>query len=326
VLIGDDHFANGTRGGVRIMAGYWFDDAHLLGIEGGFFVLGKLTTTQNFSSTGATNLAVPFINAQTGAQQVLPIAGVNFVPVPGGGILIGPDAGSLQLRYTSNFWGYEANLRGICCQGPCGFIDTLVGFRGLGLDENLTLTTTSNATVLGGDVGTQRITSDSFSVQNRFYGGQIGTIMEARRGCWVFDLTAKLALGATQETVNIAGSTVDLRAVGGNMAYPNAGFFAQGTNVGRRSQSSFAVVPEVGITIGYQITPRLRTFVGYNFIYWSRVARPGDQINRTVNIGQLPTVGVAGVPGPGNPPAPTFAFHQTDFWAQGVTLGLEWRW
>jgi hypothetical protein len=316
VLLGDDHYATHTRGGGRLMAGYWFDDCHLLGIEGGFFVLGRTTTTQNFSSTGAVNLAIPFTNAATGAQQAFPIAGTNVDPfstamMPLPNVL---DAGSLQLRYTSSLFGYEANLRGVCCQGPCGFIDGLVGFRGLGLDENLNLTATTTGTAFGGGVGTMLTFGDSFAVRNRFYGGQIGTIMESRCGCWVIDLTAKLALGTTQETANISGATSVLGTalLPGFPAPPANGLFAPGTGIGRHTQSVFAVVPEVGVTLGYQWTPRFRTFVGYNFIYWSRVARPGDQINRAVNLT--------------TPATPAFVFRQTDFWAQGLTLGLEWRW
>jgi hypothetical protein len=59
--------------------------------------------------------------------------------------------------------------------------------------------------------------------------------------------------------------------------------------------------------------------VGYSFIYWSRVARAVDQIDRDVNITQQP-------PGPFvGAPRPEFILRTTDFWAQGLNFGLEWK-
>jgi len=97
-----------------------------------------------------------------------------------------------------------------------------------------------------------------------------------------------------------------------------------------------SVVPELGINIGYQITDHLRAYVGYNVIYWSDVVRPGDQIDRVINTTQLPnpTLVVNGVivpPQPNTPllnPAlrrPAFSFNGSDFWAQGVNFGLEFK-
>ncbi len=300
VALGDQSFGAGVRGGGRLMVGYWFDDDHLFGVEGGFFVLGQSTQTQSASSQGAAGLAIPYFNTTTG-PSAFPIAGTNQV-------------GTLGLAYKSDLWGTEANLRGVLCQCPCSYIDFVIGYRGLGLDESLNFTgttATTNGTTLPNGA-TFFSFRDRFSTQNRFNGGQIGTVMEWKCGCWVFDLTAKVAMGVTNEVVTNSGSSVAI-AGGATTISSNSGFFAQPNNVGRFTQNNFAVVPEVGMTVGYQITPRLRTFVGYNFLYWSRVVRPTDQLNTMVN-GALP----------GNV-IPPFSFHPTDFRAQGVTLGLEWR-
>jgi hypothetical protein len=67
--------------------------------------------------------------------------------------------------------------------------------------------------------------------------------------------------------------------------------------------------------------PKGSAHVGYNFLYWSRVVRPGNQIDRVINVSQLPTS-----QGPGtvtSPFRPVFAFPGTDFWALGVNIGLE---
>jgi hypothetical protein len=97
---------------------------------------------------------------------------------------------------------------------------------------------------------------------------------------------------------------------------------AQASNIGRYNQNQFCVVPELGANVGYQLTPRLRLICGYTFIYWSRVARAGDQIDFNVNGSQLPNSGIAPT---GDTRHPAFAFQQTDFWAQGINAGLDYR-
>ena len=42
--------------------------------------------------------------------------------------------------------------------------------------------------------------------------------------------------------------------------------------------NDFAVVPQLGVTLGDRVTPRLSLTLGYTFFYWSVVARPGEQI------------------------------------------------
>jgi hypothetical protein len=59
------------------------------------------------------------------------------------------------------------------------------------------------------------------------------------------------------------------------------------------------VVPEVGVKVGYQVTPHLRAQVGYDFLYWSDVVRPGSQIDPLINTNLIPP---ATPGGPGRPP------------------------
>jgi hypothetical protein len=46
-------------------------------------------------------------------------------------------------------------------------------------------------------------------------------------------------------------------------------------------------------------------FAAYDFLYLSEVVRPGDQIDHNLV------------------PSPLPIFNRTDFWAQGVSFGLE---
>ena len=92
------------------------------------------------------------------------------------------------------------------------------------------------------------------------------------------------------------------------------GFLAQASNSGQYQRNQFTMVPELGINVGFDLTPRLRLVGGYSLIYWSAVARTGDQIDLNLTF---PTV--TGIR------SPEFRFAMTDYWAQGLNLGIDFR-
>jgi Putative beta barrel porin-7 (BBP7) len=330
VLLGDRLLGGDAQGGARVMLGYWFDDEHLCGIEGGFLFLGQNNQNRSITSFGGTNLAVPLLqNTAASAPGAYPIAGIN----PAGS----RDVGSVSLATKISLTGGELNWRTNILDCPDGFIDGIVGLRGLSLDEQLAFRTTTSGAGLFSFIpaekgllapapgSAQRTTNDFFKTQNRFYGGQVGLLGEWHDGCWVYNVNAKIGLGSTQQMVTINGTTVDtMNTGGGSFAYP-VGLLAGRTNAGVYTRNKLTFIPEMGASVGYQFTDHLRGFVGYNFMYWSNVVRPADQINRVINPNQLPTFLSGITPGAGNPAQPSFAFHDTSFWAQGITLGLEWR-
>jgi hypothetical protein len=67
----------------------------------------------------------------------------------------------------------------------------------------------------------------------------------------------------------------------------------------------------------------VRAMVGYNFLYWSSVVRASDQVNRIVNPTQVPSSQAFGVAV--GPAQPRSDLRSTDFWAQGLNFGLEFR-
>ena len=87
------------------------------------------------------------------------------------------------------------------------------------------------------------------------------------------------------------------------------------------TRDRFSVVPEVGINVGYQVTDHINVFVGYSYLYWNNVVRPGNEINLALNSTRTP---VSLVP-PTGPIAPIFSFRDSDFWAQGVNFGVGLR-
>src|SRR5262249_60701848 len=90
-------------------------------------------------------------------------------------------------------------------------------------------------------------------------------------------------------------------------------------NMGNFSDQRFSVVPELNARVSYQFAPQLRAIVGYNFMYWTGLMRPGGVIDTTVNPTQLPPGPLAGVARPA-PRADT-----SDFWAHGVSVGLAYN-
>jgi hypothetical protein len=309
VLFGGGSVENDPFSGGRLNAGYWFGDQHLLGIDFSGFFLGQ--TGKNFSatSTGTPILTRPFVDAATGTETTELVAGPGVL------------AGTVSVNTESQMWGYEANLRSNLCAGQfCGvdyFVDGILGFRGLGLDESIHID--EALAVLGGpSAGQQFAIADHFNTQNRFYGGQFGFLTEYRWDRWVLDVNTKFGFGPTQEMVRISGSTA-ITPVGGPTQVFNGGLLALPSNIGNYTRDTFTFVPEFGLNLGYQCTDHIKIFVGYTFLYWSDVVRPGEQIDRVVNTNQLPPAI------PGGPARPQFTFNGSDFWAQGVNFGVEFK-
>jgi hypothetical protein len=302
VLFGGNSLGTSARSGLRATVGYWFNEDHTLGVEASGFFLGNQSPGFSITSLGSPVLARPFINAATGTETA------EGVAAPG---VLG---GTVAVSTTSAFNGAEVNLRSNLFCGCNWYVDALLGFRYLALTESLT--TSENLTVLlpgGGGISVV----DRFATENRFYGTQVGAYGEYRYGAWSLGVRASVALGTTEQLVDISGST-RLSSPTTSGSFPG-GLLAQSTNSGRHVRDLFGVVPEVGLNLGYQFTNHIRGFVGYNFIYWNNVVRPGGQIDLRVNPNQIPP------PVSGGPQLPAFGFRGTEFWAQGVTLGIEFR-
>jgi len=251
----------------------------------------------------------------------------------------GETIGGVRAENRSFVWGAEANYRDNICCGCTYRTDLIAGFRYLNLDERLTIvedfTRLTPRTVQdfpGGPVvtepaGTRVVIRDSFATRNDFYGGQLGLVNEFHRDRWTLDLRSTVALGGTHQELRIDGSQV--RTIPG-MAPQTfvGGLLALPSNIGVHSRDVFSVVPEVGVSVGYQVTDHLKAFAGYNFLYCSNVIRPGDQIDPVINVNQVPRFVPPGVtvPDPVGPSRPAVLFRETDFWAQGANFGVEYRW
>jgi hypothetical protein len=137
------------------------------------------------------------------------------------------------------------------------------------------------------------------------------------------DGVVKLALGCNHEAIDVRGVTTLTAA---DLARPQSvqgGVLALPTNIGRRTRDEFSVVPELGLTVGYDVTSYLRATVGYTLLYWSDTVRPGSEAGRLVNPLRIPAS--AFYDARSAPAAPGPFTKQVDFWAQGVNFGLEFR-
>ncbi len=309
--VGDDpHFGGLFR------VGYWFDDAQSFGVEADYLFLATRTASFADGSNGAPGtpvIARPFFNVNSLAQDSELVAAPSIV------------AGVVGVALSSRSEGAE--IDGVFSPTGArtdGFrLDILGGVRWLQLRE--TLGVNENLQVLPGvpEIGGEGfVVADQFGTGNDFYGGQIGARAAFRTGPWSLDVCGKLGVGGTHETVNVSGATT-MTPPGGPATTGAGGLLALPTNIGHYSHDVVGFVPEAGVTFGYQPIEQVRVFVGYTFLYWSDVARPGNEIDYSVNPARVPVNQPVG--GAFGPARPGFTFNGTDFWAQGIQFGAEFR-
>lgn len=315
---GDNNTLSNNMNGVRVRVGVWSANRPNAGAEGEYFGFGQQTQSFDRNSTGVPILARPFYNNVTGLQDS------ELVAYPG--VL----TGRVRVDATSQLDAAAVRFRHIlCCSNSCGYsalncgpvpaqsrFDATLGWRYMQLREGLMIQEDLSSQ-LTGNPGSFLI-QDNFGTLNQFNGVELGVEWMGRRGFWSLDALMRVNVGNTLQQLNVDGSTQSPKGsastVGGLLAQP-------GRNIGSYSNEEFAIVPELGATIGYQLTQRLKFNVGYTFLYWSNVVRPGDQIDTTVNPNLLPPAI------PGNTfLGPTFAVRQTDYWVQGISIGGEYRW
>ena len=82
------------------------------------------------------------------------------------------------------------------------------------------------------------------------------------------------------------------------------------------------MVPEAALNVGYRLTNWASLVAGYTFLYASNVARPGEQIDRTVNTTQSPSFGGPVPTRLVGAARPRFQFEGSDFWAHGPSFGV----
>jgi hypothetical protein len=305
VLFGGRTFHDDGRSGVRLTIGTWLDGCRTCGVGGEFFILGNSGEDFTARSTGTPLLARPIFNTLTQAPEVRFVAAQGFL------------SGDVSASSESQLLGAAAYFRHVLSsECDCAF-EGVWGYRYLNLNERITIDHRANVTNsppgAPPPILPQTLVHDSFRTQTQFNGGDIGLAGYVTRGRLVFSTLGKLGIGVNSRDLRLEGST-GISALGSPPANFTGGLLTAG-RTGETSDRVFALVPEIRVGVGYQITDCVRLTVGYNAFWWTNVARAGEQIDLAVNPNQLPP-----------PLSPvvvqTPAIRDTTLWVQGLSLGL----
>jgi hypothetical protein len=314
VTFGGSRIDDGFQPGFRLTSGVWLDPNHEVALGGRIFALAQDETTFAASSpTGQPTIALPFLDAAVAgnpeAAFLIAFVDPNF----------GPQTGSLTAEVTNDLWGGDVFTSVLLSQGTGYRIDLLAGYQYFRIDESVAVRSTAT-----GDFVNQLIPDDTiltledvFDTQNEFHGGALGVLTELQQGAFSFKAMGRVAVGNMEERLRVFGQTTVTPpppAMGPPLptVVTPGGLLAQPSNIGETDQDRTTVVPEVGLTFGYNFTPAITFTMGYSFIYWNHVAQAGPQIDRRVDLTQAT-------------PFPERVIRDTDFWVMGLNGGLEWR-
>ena len=237
ILNGNDRVDGYGRSGGRITLGTWLNACQTVGIEGDFFQLATATSNYSASGSGATILSRPFFDTRPSLanQNVEQIAFPNSI------------SGSVGVDTYTRFLGAGARLRfNLCCSSGCytnncfpglsgpggSRIDLLLGYRYLRLADGVSVN--ENLTSLQPNLPGTFLVNDSFRTVNQFNGIDFGALMQVYRGRWSLELIYRLALGNTNQLVNINGSTTTTQN-GASSTVPG-GLLARSLNIGQAPQ------------------------------------------------------------------------------------------
>ena len=306
------------RSGFRVSGGMYLDCEKCWNLDYSFFYIPQRNEEHVFNGNLCGLLARPFFSLNL-CQEFSEITS-----------LPGLALGTTTVQTPFRFGGAEADItRKVCC-GCCYRVDLLGGFRYLYMDEAVQIdefirvnnVLPPNFQQFQPFAGDTIQVSDRFRTRNQFYGGQVGLEGVFAHGPLQLQVRGKVALGDTHEIIDISGSQT-VTTPTGQVTHFVGGLLALPSNIGHFNRDEFSVVPEVTVNLGYRLSHCLTVYAGYNFLYWSRVARAGDQIDRVIDTSQIPNFGSNVPTGVGRPAVP---FAQNDFWAQGLNVGLEINW
>ena len=333
---GDNAIHYGNLPGFRLTGGVAINPLPPVEITG--FLLNKPTTTL-FSAGSLTNptqfLALPFQDVQPaliipGTSVGTESAVVISIPIGSG---VGAQGGTINIFSEFSFWGIEANVFIPIGESDVLKLDALIGYRHLQLNESLHIDTRS-----GGSIGTTIFngfllpgglfttsTSDVFQTSNTYDGGQIGSrIVLGLGGRWSLWSDQKIAFGVTTARLNVNGISSLSQLVPGQATQSvPGGIFALPTNSGTLTTTVFGIVPEMNVALSFQLNERIRLYGGYNFLYWTTVARPGQFISHTIDSRQIPTSANFQPGVTFNGPFLPSSINPTSFTAQGIFVGIE---
>ena len=117
-------------------------------------------------------------------------------------------------------------------RGPGLEFSLLGGFRYLDLQEQFFMLTNKLVLAIPPVPDSTFTTDDHFNTRNQFYGAQVGGRLHWRRDVITLDVTGKLALGDTHQTVDVQGDSTQSGPKAAPAGSFPGGFYAQPSNMG----------------------------------------------------------------------------------------------
>ncbi len=324
VLFDGSHLHDQPYMGGYFTVGGWFDECQYYGIEGGYFVFAS--QDHGFLSNadgrpGTPGLFLPFFNPLRDTtvfpsqEDVFTIAGGNNA------------SGFVSVTSRSRLQGGDGHFLYSFSRGMSFRCDAIVGVRWMGLDEDLSIETNTRfvtpapffngGPLVAVDVGVR----DHIGTRNDFIGADLGFKSRFVKDCWSLDLLTRVAAGGNHRTIR-GDAFTGVTFPGFPTQFVFTGRFVGPANAGVFTSDTFSVVPEIGLTFGYQATNWCKLTLGYNGMYWTNVVRPGGQVDRVINPIGVPTRPEFNT-GLYDPRRPGVANNETDIWLQAVTVGAQ---
>jgi Putative beta barrel porin-7 (BBP7) len=303
---GNQPIGNGVLPGYRVGLGMWLDDCETVGIGGRGFGLFGGDVNRTFASTGVPSVGVPFFNTSLGD---------NFVYLVGFNDGAGSNVGSVTTSSRLGLTAAEGYGRFLVAKSGNNRVDLIGGYMYANLSDRLDLNTRLTDGITNAiQNGTVITTSDRFSTQNTFHGGQFGLVSEWSRGKWTLQNSSTFALGNMNQSINNRGRYTET-APGGATVTANRGLFVQRSNEGTATRNTFAFIPQFDTKLGYHINSSVRFDVGYSFLFFSDVATAGNQIDTNIDVANILAT----------PIAPQRRLVSDNMFLHGVNLGLTFK-
>ena len=306
VLMGNERVGLGTGSGGRVDFGAWLGGMTEVGLGMRFYGFSADGGDFQAVSDGSQVLALPFYNTRLDQEDARLVA-------TGPGVA----AGEVSISNSTNILQAESYLRIPMTEGHGWRFDLVGGYHYSRVEDRLTLDAFSedlDGSFLLGAGNTRRIT-DVFDATNDFHGGSLGLLGQIHRDRMVFSMLGKISGGNMHQKVRIEGRQENTSPAGSNDVF-GSGTFALNTNTGRYERDVTAVIPEAQFTFTFLWRENVSLNLGYAFSYWSDVVTATDSIDRNVNSSQFQDNPLFGS---GDP---QFTLRDTDFWVQGMTIGI----
>jgi hypothetical protein len=280
--------------------------------EGRFWGLEDGSARFIIDSDDRARIGRPIIDATTSEPTTIIISNPGTV---GNGLV--------DVLAKNDLYGADVWLRRNWVDNGRFRLDLLGGYQFTRMDDSVSIVGDSTIVdPMAANPGLRTVSRDLFIAQNEFHGGSLGFVAEWRRNALSLEVLGKIAFGDLSERIIIDGFTVQTDPSGA-VTFASRSLLAARTNEGRYEAHRFTVVPELNANFVIHLNPAWRLTAGYSLLYWTEAVLAGDQIDRRVNLTQVPGIQTGSLVGV---QLPTFLGVETTYLVQGMNLGVDYRW